>query len=155
MRVIRTLFLAGALLLPAGASFAHGDRQALNEDAFINQPVHFDQTFERAAADCNYRVTVTGSITPVGDQGRAKAPAVDPRIDVMAEAKCPNVETAKLTSHILGVQPLTWRQLGNSIGKRSHVITVEKGHECTYGADFKLVNATLEMQRFDHYCKAI
>ena len=154
MKVIHTLFLAGALALPAGASFA-GECQAMSEDAYINQPVQFAQTFERTAADCNYKVTVTGSVVPVAAQGKAKIPAVDPRVDVTAQATCPNVETAKLSSHILGVQPLTWRQLANSIGKRSHVITVERGHECTYGADFKLVNARLEMQKFDHYCKAI
>jgi hypothetical protein len=153
MNLMRTVCLAGALALP-GAAFAH-DREAMNEDAYIKQPVHFDSTFERSAGDCTYKVRVSGSVTPVSNEGNGKIPAVDPKLDVMAEAKCPNVETAKLTSHILGVQPLTWRQLSDGITQRSHVMTVEQSHACTYGAQFRLLNANLELQRFDHYCKAI
>jgi hypothetical protein len=155
MKILNTLLVAGAVVLPAAGPASAHEQQASNEDEFINEPVTFNHEFDRTAGDCNYTVKVTGTITPVTKAHVWLPPMVNPKLDVSAEASCPDVQTAKLSAEILGVRPLTWRQLANAISDHSEVITVEKNHECTYMGRFKVNGAMLAMPSFDHYCTAI
>jgi len=170
MKIIHTLSLAVALALPLAAISASAQQEPQKEPAksadavkqsygvndYIRQPVRIDKTFNQSLeGGCKYTVTVSGTITPNAHQKNAKVPIVTPHLDVASQAVCPNEASVKVTDNVLGSGPLTWGQLQDSLSNRSRVFTVENDHQCTYAADFKLVNAKLELDHFAHACKAI
>ena len=155
MRVIHFLSAAVMVAVPLAAAPASAQQQYDSND-YIRQPIRFDKTFDQSLeGGCKYRVSVSGTVTPAANSQNQKAPEVTPKIAVSAEAVCPNQTSVKITDNVLGTGPLTWKQLEDSISSRSHVFTVENQHQCTYGAQFKLVNAQLQLNRFDHNCTAI
>jgi hypothetical protein len=162
MKILRKVG-AGALALGLAASAAraqeadagHRSTQSYDDDAYIRAPVRFDKTFNQSlTGGCRYTVSVSGTVTPRPNQKDATVPVVTPHISVTAEAVCPREESVKVTDDVLGSGPLTWRQLAASLSSRARVYTVERHHQCTYGARFKVVDARLELSRFDHSCKA-
>lgn len=151
MRIIRTLGLAAALVLPIAATAA-----AQNASDYIREPVRIDKTFDQTlASGCKYTVSVAGTVTPQQKGPNDQVPIVTPRIAVSAQTVCPNTAAIKVSDDILGTGPLTWKQLEDSISSRSHVFTVEKAHQCTYGAVFKVVDRQLQVNHFDHNCQAL
>ena len=153
MNIIRKLGLAAALVLPLAGTAA-----AQSASDYIREPVRIEKTFDQKLADgCKYTVDVSGTVTPEAspDGGNAQVPIVKPHIAVSAQTVCPNTAAVKVSDDILGTGPLTWEQLEDSISSRSHVVTVEKAHRCTYGAVFDVVDRQLQVNHFDHACQAL
>ena len=152
MKKFFAMCLAAALGAPA---FAVAANTPNNEDAYIQQPVRFDQTFRRTVGDCKYDLNINGTITPLANQKNAKAPIVHPNVSVSAQAACPTDEAVKVTDDVLGDGPLTWGQLEDSIANRARVVAVDKQHECTYAPKFRVSNAKLEIAAFEQHCTAL
>lgn len=153
MNIIRTLGFAAALVLPLAGTAA-----AQNASDYIREPVRIDKTFDQTlAGGCKYTVDVSGTVTPEAspDAGAAQIPIVTPHVAVSAQTVCPTTAAVKVTDDTLGTGPLTWKQLEDSISSRSHVVTVEKTHRCTYGAVFQVVDRQLQVNHFDHACQAL
>jgi hypothetical protein len=153
MKIFRTLGPALALALPLAAVPASAQQQSYGATDYIRQPIRLDKSFQQAfAGGCTYKVRVEGEVTPLPGQSGAKVPSVNPRIHVAAEAVCPNEASVKVADDVLGTGPLTWHQLEDSLSSRSRVFTVEHDHQCSYAADFKLVDARLTLARVAHAC---
>lgn len=143
--------LIGLAVVWIAASAAAADEA----DTYIREPVRLQQTFTHAAGSCTYRLDIAGTINVKPGQENAPAPELDPNVRVMARAVCPSVESLKSTTAALAPGPLTWRQLSQSLSERSMVVTVERGHECTYAGELRVVGSNVLMDRFDNQCRAI
>ncbi len=160
MKMFHVLSLAGALALPFAASSASAQQQPQQHgsDDYIHQPVRLDKSFDQTLPNgCKYSLSVRGTITPSPEspQQSGSTPVVTPHIAVSAQTVCPATAAVKVTDDVLGSGPLTWQQLQDSISSRSHVFTVENNHACTYGATMKIVDRQLQIQNFDHNCRAL